>query len=110
MVMSLTTIAEGMPFLEEGRRWQYQMHIYESPFYYIDYCLAQVTALQFLLASRKDYDDAFARYVNLLRQGGEKVFTDLLEEAGLQSPFKPGALAGVAGEMETLLAELAAKI
>jgi M3 family oligoendopeptidase len=101
---------EGMPFLEEGRRWQYQMHIYESPFYYIDYCLAQVTALQFLLASRKDYDDAFARYVNLLRQGGEKVFTDLLEEAGLQSPFKPGALAGVAGEMETLLAELAAKI
>ena len=101
---------EGMPFLGEGRRWQYQMHIYESPFYYIDYCLAQVTALQFLLESQKDYDDAFARYVNLLKQGGEKVFTDLLEEAGLQSPFKPGALAGVARQMDELLEKLREKI
>lgn len=55
-----------------------QMHIYETPFYYIDYCLAQTAALQFLLASRKDYDDAFHRYVRFLSQGGEKVFTELL--------------------------------
>ena len=34
------------------------MHIYETPFYYIDYCLAQTAALQFLLASQKDYDGA----------------------------------------------------
>ena len=40
---------DGVPYLEEGTRWQYQMHIYETPFYYIDYCLAQTAALQFLL-------------------------------------------------------------
>ncbi len=97
---------EGMPYLEEGTRWQYQAHIYESPFYYIDYVLAQVTAFQFLLASRKDYDDAFARYVALTRQGGTKVFTDLLAEAGLKSPFEPGALKGVAEEIEALLNEI----
>ncbi len=36
---------DGIPYLEEGTRWQYQMHIYETPFYYIDYCLAQTVGL-----------------------------------------------------------------
>ncbi len=101
---------DGIPYLEEGTRWQYQMHIYETPFYYIDYCLAQTAALQFLLASRESYDDAFRRYVRFLSQGGEKVFTDLLEEAGLRSPFQEGALRDVAQTCETLLEELAGKI
>lgn len=99
---------EGIPYLEEGTRWQYQMHIYETPFYYIDYCLAQTAALQFLLESQKDYDSAFARYVRLLSQGGEKVFTDLLEEAGLRSPFEEGALKTLAQETESLLEKLKA--
>lgn len=99
---------DGVPYLEEGTRWQYQMHIYETPFYYIDYCLAQTAALQFLLASRKDYPDAFRRYVRLLSQGGEQVFTDLLREAGLRSPFDEGALQEVAREAEALLKELEA--
>ena len=97
---------DGVPYLEEGTRWQYQMHIYETPFYYIDYCLAQTAALQFLLESRKDYRDAFSRYVRFLSQGGERVFTDLLAEAGLRSPFEPGALKEVAEESEALLREL----
>lgn len=97
---------DGVPYLEEGTRWQYQMHIYETPFYYIDYCLAQTAALQFLLESRKDYKDAFERYVRLLSQGGEKVFTDLLREAGLKSPFEEGALKEVAQEIEALLKSL----
>ena len=97
---------EGIPYLEEGTRWQYQMHIYETPFYYIDYCLAQVTALQFLLLSLKDYDDAFARYFKLLSTGGEKFFTELLAEAGLRSPFEEGSLSGVAREMEALITSI----
>ena len=97
---------EGMPYLEKGTRWQYQMHIYESPFYYIDYCLAQTAAFHFLLASRKDYDDAFARYLRFSRQGGEKVWTDLLEEAGFPSPFTAGALKELAGSVEAMLEEI----
>lgn len=100
---------DGIPYLEEGTRWQYQMHIYETPFYYIDYCLAQTAALQFLLEARKDYDDAFRRYVRFLSQGGEQVFTDLLQEAGLRSPFQEGALQAVAQESEVLLQDLAAQ-
>ncbi len=97
---------EGMPYLEKGTRWQYQMHIYESPFYYIDYCLAQTAAFNFLLASLEDYDNAFARYLRLSKQGGEKVWTDLLEEAGFIPPFEPGALKELAGKVEALLESL----
>ena len=97
---------EGMPYLEKGTRWQYQMHIYESPFYYIDYVLAQTAAFNFLLASRRDYDDAFARYLRLSKHGGEMVWTDLLEEAGFTPPFVPGALKTLAGEVESLLGKI----
>ena len=79
------------------------MHIYETPFYYIDYCLAQTAAFQFLLASQDDYDDAFARYLHLSQQGGEKLWTDLLAEAGFRSPFEPGALAQLAAQVEPLI-------
>jgi len=93
----------GIPYLERGTRWQYQMHIYETPFYYIDYCLAQTAAFQFLLASQDDYADAFARYLQLSQQGGEKLWTDLLTEAGFRSPFAPGALAQLAAQVEPLI-------
>ncbi|MBQ9332523.1 MAG: M3 family oligoendopeptidase, partial [Oscillospiraceae bacterium] len=99
---------EGIPYIEEGTRWQYQMHIYETPFYYIDYCLAQTAAFCFLLASREDYDGAFSRYLRLSRQGGEKLWTDLLAEAGFPSPFAPGALKELAGRVQMLLEELRA--
>ena len=79
---------QGLPFFEEGRYWQRQAHIFESPFYYIDYCLAQFTAFQFLALAEQDYDDAFDRYMRFLSQGGSKPFTELLESVGLKSPFE----------------------
>lgn len=99
-------VTDGIPYLEKGTRWQYQMHIYESPFYYIDYCLAQVAAFEFLLESQKNYDDAFARYNRFLCHGGELVFTDLITEAGLASPFENGALAEVAEGVSSLIKSL----
>ncbi len=86
----------GIPYLEEGTRWQYQMHIYESPFYYIDYCLAQTVAIGFLVASTENYDDALVKYLAFVKCGGTKAFEQLIEDAGLASPFKDGALATLA--------------
>jgi M3 family oligoendopeptidase len=97
---------EGMPYLEKGTRWQYQMHIYETPFYYIDYCLAQTAAFRFLLASRQDYPGAFEKYLRFSRQGGEKVWTELLAEAGFPSPFTPGALGELSGDVEKVLDQI----
>ena len=100
---------EGIPYLSKGTRWQYQMHIYEHPFYYIDYCLAQVVAFEFLLESLEDYDGAFRKYVRFVSQGGEALFEDLIKEAGLVSPFEDGALKNLAAEVEKLLNDLRAQ-
>ncbi|MBQ7380305.1 MAG: M3 family oligoendopeptidase [Clostridia bacterium] len=82
----------GIPYIEEGTRWQYQMHIYESPFYYIDYCLAQTVAIGFLVASTEDYDAALNKYLAFVKCGGTKAFDALVKDAGLASPFEDGAL------------------
>lgn len=97
---------DGIPYIEQGTRWQYQMHIYESPFYYIDYCLAQTIAFQFLILMQTDYDDAFARYFKFLCHGGELTFTQLVAEAGLKSPFAEGALSDLAHKIPELIEKL----
>lgn len=97
---------DGIPYLENGTRWQYQMHIYESPFYYIDYCLAQVVALEFLVESTKDYDGALNRYFEHVKRGGMYPFSKLVNLAGLDSPFKEGALKEVFSKSLEILSQL----
>ena len=95
-----------LPYLSEGTRWQYQMHIYESPFYYIDYCLAQTVAIGFLCASREDFNDALARYVDFCRAGGEKSFGQLIADAKLADPFTEGSLDKTAGDVLAIIESL----
>ena len=88
----------------KGARWQGQAHIYSSPFYYIDYTLAQCCALQFWVESQKDYRASFDTYVKLCGLGGSAPFGNLVKEAKLQSPFQPGALRAVVAQAEATLA------
>ena len=85
----------AIPFYADGEGWQRQHHIYSMPFYYIDYCLAQTVALQFWARIQDDRADAWAHYMAYTRLGGSLVFTDLLEKAGLDSPFGEDCLRGV---------------
>ncbi len=87
-----------IPFYSEGQGWQRQHHIYSSPFYYIDYCLAQTVSLQFWARIQKDPKDAWAHYMAYTRQGGTAVFTELLKNAGLDNPFEESCLRGVCEE------------
>lgn len=89
---------DGLTYLEEGTRWQYQMHIFESPFYYIDYCLAQTVALWFLKMLRENYDEALKKYTEFSRAGGTKSFGELTKTAGIPSPFEDGSLKTLADE------------
>ncbi len=86
-----------------GGRWQAKHHIYSSPFYYIDYTLAQCCALQFWARSRTDFPGALDAYVRLCGRGGEAPFQDLVRSAGLVSPFAPGALEAVVTEAQAFL-------
>jgi M3 family oligoendopeptidase len=91
-------------FLNKGGRWQAKPHIYGSPFYYIDYTLAQCCAMQFWVRSRQDYPAALDAYAALCARGGSAPFQALVASAGLISPFAEGALADVVREAEQFLA------
>ncbi|MGL4999656.1 MAG: M3 family oligoendopeptidase [Cetobacterium sp.] len=79
-------------FLETGTAWFGQAHIFEMPFYYIDYTLAQICALQFWEKMNEDYKNAWKDYLNLCDKGGTKSFLELLKVAKLKSPFSAGCI------------------
>ena len=81
-----------LAFYGEGRGWQRQHHIYELPFYYIDYCLAQTVALTFWAMMNEDREDAWNRYLAFAKQGGKQTFLELCATAGIDSPFADGVL------------------
>lgn len=87
---------DGSPFYGEGHGWQRQLHIYENPFYYIDYCLAQTAALEFWTIMQEDHDRAWEQYMRLVRKAGTQTFTELVKTGGLDSPFEESALKTVA--------------
>lgn len=80
----------------KGGRWQLTPHLYLNPFYYIDYTLALCVALQFWILSEEDREGAMRNYVALCERGGEASFQDLIQSAGLKSPFEKGGLEEVA--------------
>ena len=94
-----------IPFYSEGEGWQRQHHIYSSPFYYIDYCLAQAVALQFWNLIQKNQKEAWQHYMAYTKQGGSVVFTKLLKNAGLESPFQESCLRGICDTAAKYLAD-----
>ena len=84
-----------IPFYAEGEGWQRQSHIYASPFYYIDYCLAQTVALEFWAMIQKDRKGAWEHYMAYTKQGGSRTFVELLKNADLATPFDEECLKGV---------------
>lgn len=92
-----------IPVYSEGQGWQRQHHIYSSPFYYIDYCLAQTVALQFWAMIQEDRENAWEHYMAYTRQGGSRVFTELLKNAGLDSPFEESCLIKVCSAADAWL-------
>lgn len=90
-------------YLEQGGFWQKQGHIFSTPFYYIDYTLAQLCAFQFWKKMHEDRTAAWSDYLHLCRQGGSKSFTELVKVAGLISPFEDGCVTSVIGSIESWL-------
>ncbi|MCR3956775.1 MAG: M3 family oligoendopeptidase, partial [Gudongella sp.] len=82
----------GNDFLESGGYWMRQGHIFSNPFYYIDYCLAQVCAFQFWRRSLEDREEAWKNYLELCRAGGSLAFTELVALANLKDPFSDGTV------------------
>ncbi|KXV35518.1 peptidase M3 [Gluconobacter thailandicus] len=86
-----------------GGRWHAQAHVFRMPFYYLNYGLAQCSALQLWGCSRRDQAAAFETYRHLCASGGSKPMVDLLEEANLASPFEETVLQVVAQDVSEYL-------
>ena len=84
-----------LPFYSRGAGWQRQLHIYQMPFYYIDYCMAQTVAFQFWMASMADPADAWQRYLTFVDKGGTCTFEELVRSAGLKLPYDEGCLSHI---------------
>ena len=90
-------------FLESGGRWQQQRHIFTSPFYYIDYCLAQICAFQFWKKSIDNREKALEDYLRLCKAGGSLSFLGLVKTADLISPFEDNCIESFVGEIDRWL-------
>ncbi len=97
---------DGNEFLENGGFWQKQSHIFGSPFYYIDYTLAQICAFQFWKKSNENRSNALHDYIQLCKKGGSAPFLKLVESANLQSPFEDGCLKEVVAPVSAYLEEV----
>jgi len=91
---------KGFDVIEKGGYFYRQGHIFQSPFYYIDYTLAQVVALQFYTRMLNNDENAWKDYVYICGLGGTKSFTEQVKLANLKVPFEDGCLKEVAKKMK----------
>ncbi len=97
---------EENPFLESGAFWMKQSHIYQNPFYYIDYTIAQVCAFEFFCESLKDYKKSFAKYIDFDKLGGLYPYKELLTKGGIKDPMVDGTIQELTPILEQYLASI----
>lgn len=97
---------DGNEYLESGARWQRQGHVYEMPFYYLDYTIAQINAFQFFINDMENHQDAWNKYLELCKLGGSIGTKEVIKKAGLSDPFDEGVIYKITKELEKYLETL----
>ncbi len=69
--------------------WQRQLHLFEVPFYYIEYGIAQLGAIGMWMQYKNNPQQALDNYCNALSLGGTKTLPELYQAAGLEFDFSP---------------------
>jgi oligoendopeptidase F len=75
--------------------WQKQLHLFEVPFYYIEYGIAQLGAIGMWKQFKLNKEQALNNYCNALTLGGTKTLPQLFETAGLKFDFSPDTIKGL---------------
>lgn len=94
---------EDDEFFTTGGWWQKQGHIFWDPFYYIDYVLASVVAMEFKVWMDKDFKDAWNHYLQLCKLSVKDFYENELKEVGLDSPFADGTIKGLVENLKKKL-------
>ena len=77
-------------------RWYAQGHIFQAPFYYIDYAIAETGAMQFALMDARDPAASVESYLKLCQLGGTRSVLEIFRSAGMRSPFDPSLIRDLA--------------
>ena len=96
---------EDDPFLESGGYWYHKLHIYLYPFYYINYTLTTMGAMEFKKKYAEDKNAAWQDYLNLCKVGGSRSYLETLRYANLSVPFEEGAVERACGYAGQILLE-----
>lgn len=83
---------DNLPFYSRYSHWQWKLHVYLHPLYYIDYCMAQTVAFQLWTLSMKDRGEAWKKYLAFVDKAGTMTFAELCHSAGLRVPYEPGTI------------------
>lgn len=83
------------PFMERGGYWYHKLHIFLYPFYYINYTLTTMGAMEFKKRYAEQKEEAMADYLALCRAGGSRSYLKTLALARLSVPFEAGTVAKV---------------
>ena len=72
--------------------WQRQLHLFEVPFYYIEYGIAQLGAIGLWKQYKLNPESALQHYISALEKGGTRTLPELFKAAGLSFDFSPAAI------------------
>lgn len=91
---------ESNAYLQNGGLWQKQGHIYQVPFYYIDYTLAQIAAFEIFLKFEDNRESAWEDYKNVCKVSGSQSFLGILKEGNLSNPFHVKSIKRIMNKIE----------
>ena len=86
--------------------WQRQLHLFEVPFYYIEYGIAQLGAIGLWQQFKANQDQAINNYITALQLGGTRTLPELFEAAGLKFNLSPDHISGLMRFVKTELDNL----
>lgn len=84
---------EADDFFDRGGYWYHKLHIYLYPFYYINYTLTTMGAMEFKKKNYENHEAAWQDYLNLCKCGGSMSYLETLKYANLKNPFEQGSVA-----------------
>lgn len=94
--LDFTGLDSGKDDAYKWARWYAQGHIFQAPFYYIDYAVAETGAMQLAWMDEQDSGKAVESYLALCRIGGTRSVLDIFKSAGMRSPFDPSLIRDIA--------------
>lgn len=89
-----------------GNVWQKQLHLFEVPFYYIEYAIAQLGAIAVWKNYKENPEKALAQYLEALSLGYTKPINEIYETAGIKFDFRAEYVEELAGFVKSELEKL----